>query len=297
MNTKLLAWLALLIPTLLIARPHFLSRHLVYQTNAAPVLSNLIASASSGDVVELGSGTFHIGTQTIQIPVGVTLRGQGMTSTIISGTVDLNTNVIVVLASTNTVEDLTIIAENRGCYLQAPMGTDQQTIRHYTNLVMRRVKLIGESDALDSVNSGTSDGVMEDCELYAKLDVFRVIGAFTHISHRWKLRRTKIVCDVAGATEPVTVGNNLAEPVVMQGGVFEFTDCEIIAVNGNFATAVRVFSGTTNYASLSGGRIDAAATNYARLFENENALGGATVAPIIVYAISNTLMRVTWKPR
>jgi hypothetical protein len=247
------------------------ARRFYYETNSAPMLSNLVASAASGDTVELGKGMFHIGTQTILIPVGVTLRGQGIDRTIISGTVSAATNSIVVPSSTNTIEDLTISAGNRSAYLQYPIGVASfKGHAAITNLVLRRVKLDGESDALFITHPDYCSGLIEDCEFISKFDSCNLLGStFTGTpwpGQEWTIQRTRIIADVKGVTEPASVANNGATPIKLQHSRVVFLNCEVIATNANTSLCLSDW-GDSNKAIIIGGRWEAAGTNAARIIE------------------------------
>lgn len=276
-------------------------KHYFYDTNSAPTLSNKVANVSAGDTVELGEGVFNIGPQTIRVPVGARLIGQGIDKTIISGTVGADTNAIVLLSSTNIIEDLTVEAGNRTAYLQYPMGLSSGLgHRAATNITLRRVKLDGESDGLFIVHSNYCSGWIEDCNFISKFDSCNLLGNLSTGTpwpgQDWTIINTRLIADVAGATEPASLANNGATPLKVAHGRVTLLQCNVVATNGD-TTACATSFGDTNLFIIVGGRWESAGTNISRVLTEStgNSTFDVTGTSINHSNVSSLVNLVLWR--
>ena len=236
-----------------------------FDTNVAHVLSNLVASASSGDVVELGAGDFRIGTQTIRPPVGVTLRGQGMGVTRIIGDVGVATNSIVQLMSTNIIEDLTVIAGKKS------LSTFQYPIANLmifghpacTNVILRRVEIDGETDCLLISQTNSTSGTIEDSWFHSAWDVCNILDlddGNAAPGANWTIRRTRLYADSATAQNPQGVANPKSQPFIAAGAIVNLINCELTATNHKAITII-LQGFETNLISIFDGTLQSAGTN------------------------------------
>ena len=240
-----------------------------FDTNVAHILSNLVASASSGDVVELGAGRFYIGVQSIRPAVGVTLKGQGRGITFIYGDVGGTpaTNPIVQLVSSNIIEDMTIVANKKGSYYQWPMGASTVWGNTApTNVTVRRVELDGDTDCITVSHTAFTSGTLEDCYLHSGGDVFNLEAGYTptvngeQIGGSWTFRRTRFYSDASIIQQASWAANPIANAFQISNARAYFYDCEIIATNHK-ATAVLIVGGDTNRVELFNTVISATGTN------------------------------------
>lgn len=205
-----------------------------FDTNVAPSLSNLVAAAASGDVVELGAGDFRIGTQTIRVPVGVTLKGQGMGRTKIIGDVGVATNSIVQIMSTNVLEDFTIIA-NKPAYFQYPIGNNM-IFGHpaATNAVIRRVQIFGETDALLISQSNRVSVTLEQVDFRSAWDVCNLIDLDTGDGIPGitaTIIDSQLYSDSAAALNPQALLDPKSQPLIVSGSILDLINCVVTATN------------------------------------------------------------------
>jgi hypothetical protein len=262
-----------------------------FDTNVAHILSNLVASASSGDVVELGAGSFYIGVQSIRPPVGVTLKGQGRGVTFIYGDVGGTpaTNPIVQLVSSNIIEDMTIVANKKGSYYQWPMGASTVWGNTApTNVMVRRVELDGDTDCITVSHTDYTFGTLEDCYLHSGGDVFNLEGGYTpnvngdQIGGTWTFRRTKFYSDASIIQQASWAANPIANAFQISNVKALFYDCEIIATNHK-ATAVLIVGGDTNRVELFNTVLSATGTNGYGYEVDDRSGFGETITDVIVH--------------
>ena len=261
------------------------------ETNLAPILSNLVAAASSGDVVELGAGRFYIGVQSIRPAVGVTLKGQGRGITFIYGDVGGTpaTNPIVQLVSSNIIEDMTIIANKKGSYYQWPMGASTVWGNTApTNVTVRRVELDGDTDCITVSHTAFTSGTLEDCYLHSGGDVFNLEAGYTptvngeQIGGSWTFRRTKFYSDASIIQQASWAANPIANAFQISNARAYFYDCEIIATNHK-ATAVLIVGGDTNRIELFNTVLSATGTNGYGYEVDDQSGFGETITDVIVH--------------
>lgn len=255
-----------------------------FDTNVAPSLSNLVAAAASGDVVELGAGTFNIGNQTIRIPVGVTLKGQGMYRTIINGTVFAGTNSIVQMMSSNVLEDFSIRAGNRSGDFQYPLANlSQKGHAPATNVLIRRISVDGESDVFQINQTNYTSGTIEDSVFETKWDglMFEVsdIAADGIVEYQlggnWRVYRTKVISNPSGATLAAATNSFVANAITVGGVHLEVVDSYIVATNGKASAALYMTGQKTNLVRIFGGQWEAAGTNSAYIINDLDGIDSA----------------------
>jgi hypothetical protein len=262
------------------------------ETNLAPILSNLVAAASSGDVVELGAGRFYIGVQSIRPAVGVTLKGQGRGITFIYGDVGGTpaTNPIVQLVSSNIIEDMTIIANKKGSYYQWPMGSSTVWNNSpVTNVTVRRVELDGDTDCITINHVDSTSGTMEDCYLHSSGDVFNLVASYTPTDvgatppgGNWTFRRTKFYSDASTIQQASWAANPIANAFQISNARATFYDCEIIATNHK-ATAVLIVGGDTNRVEMFNTVISATGTNGYGYEVDDQSGFGSFISDVIIH--------------
>ena len=206
-----------------------------FDTNVAHILSNVVASASSGDVVELGAGDFRIGVQTIRVPVGVTLKGQGMRRTFLIGDVGVATNSIVQIMSTNVIEDLTIVANKKSSYFQYPIGNNM-IFGHpaATNVTLRRVHLDGETDCLLISQSNRVSITIENCEFRSAWDVCNLLDLDTGDGVPGitaTIRDSILYSDSATAQLPASIADPKSQPLIVSGALVDLITSVVTATN------------------------------------------------------------------
>lgn len=239
------------------------------EANLIEVMKDMIRN-SHGEkaTVKLSAGYFDIGTNTLTIPPGVTVEGEGQENTIIRGWVGYSTNVIVHPMSTGALCRVTVEAAARGSYLQMPIG-GTYTLGHLpsTNIFLRQVKVIGESDGMAFIGTNCS-GTVIDCEFYSKWDNVTLLDADESdglVGAVWDFRNCRIENDVRGFSLIAAPTNNFALRV--SGCEIGLTECTIIASNFVTGTAI-LCAGDTNYVRIQGGSVLSAGTNTAYTIDN-----------------------------
>ena len=244
------------------------------EVNLVALMADVRRNANGAPaVVQLSPGIFDLGTNTLIIPPGCTVEGAGQESTRIVGSVGYTTNVMVYMMSTSALARVTIEPSKKGEYLQMPIG-GVYTLGHppSTNIIIREVKVVAESDGMAFIGTNCS-GTVIDSEFYAKWDNVTLLdpnegdgepGAF------WDFRNVLIHCDVSGHT--LTAATNVY-CLRANGAVMNLTDCTLIATNHWNGTAL-LLAGDTNYVRFQGGAILAAGTNTAYTIDNASAPEG-----------------------
>lgn len=241
-------------------------RIIFVETNQSHILSNITVGATSGDEIRLGAGIFNIGVQTIKVPVGVTLSGQGPDLTRIVGNGGLATNgPIVSIASTSTVKNLTIEGGKRTSYLQALLGNAVGFAGGLpvTNFLVSNVRLIGESDCF-YLTQPNSSGIIENCDFESKYDTMVLLDGTIDSNPTISLliKNSRIVGDWLGASEPQTVTAKTVRTIYASGVQLRLLNNYIVATNANNSSALFLtITEPTNWVRVVGGTLIAAGTN------------------------------------
>lgn len=151
---------------------------------AFATIGQAITSASAGDVIQLGAGTWALGNAGIVIPDYCTLRGLGMEATFITSTAEDSTACIVQPGKYSVCEDLTIKGLDDSV-IQAPFGQykDQADPAEpsFEFATIRRCRLEADSDGIYLRGNSSSKAlhcelVAEDCVIQTKWDAVGVLG-------------------------------------------------------------------------------------------------------------------------
>lgn len=245
-----------------------------FDTNQSPILSNLIAAASSGDLIILGPGRFNIGSQSLRPPVGVRIRGQGMHSTTISGTAPLfSVGPLLTINSSNQISDIGFDLAAAATEFQAGLGSVWSVLNHPppTNFLVERCYIPnGETDAFYITQSNYFSGIVRECYFKSKWDVFvqsaAAAGTYTNYMEVWN---STIIADFSGTTNPDALSAARAVAVRHSLGTLKLYNCTIISTNAPASYAMRG-SGAGPYTPtyVYGGDIQAAGTNSASKADN-----------------------------
>lgn len=263
------------------------------ETNQAPLLSNIVAGASSGDVIQLGAGTFNVGLQSIKLPVGVTIQGQGREATVISGASSYSTNgPIIVLSSTSTVQNLSIICVNKDSYHQIALGflatyNSGRFDPPAVGAVVRNVYGAGGSDVVFMSATNYFEVRFYDCFFASSWDTFiQSYAASGNASSNYvELWNCTLLADKRGSTYSSGYGLNNTTKAAQIAGTTRFYNCDVISTNSNEAWGIMANS----YADITfiGGSIRAAGTNTAYTIDNISMSWDPVTAPIKVF---NTIL-------
>jgi hypothetical protein len=119
-----------------------------------------VAAASSGDIVQVGPGTFAQGATALQLPANVSLSGSGIGVTTITSTVSTTTHACLIPGTGSVVSDLTVSGNSA---LSPPLGIGtSDTV--FTNAILFRVSAINTGgDAFHFGNAGTYSLKAYDC--------------------------------------------------------------------------------------------------------------------------------------
>lgn len=288
-------------------------RRFYVETNSAHILSNIVASATSGDVVELGAGSFYIGVQSIRPNEGTKFVGQGRGFTTIYGDVGGTpaTNPIVQIVSSVTYQGMKITANKKGSYYQWPMACSQVfNNAPATNVVIRDVELDGDTDCITVYQSSFTSGTIEDCYFHSAGDVFNLVSGYNpgELGENppgalWTFRNTRLYSDAALIQQPSWAANPLANAFQINNSEAIFYNCQIVATNHK-SRAILINGTDTNRVSLFNSVVSATGTNgYNYAIYDESGLGhlltrvyidgcaiddsmisGTVASPIVTYA-------------
>ena len=255
------------------------------ETNQSHILSNIIAGASSGDVIQLGVGTFRLNLETLKLPVGVTLRGHSRDATIISGNAVLFTNgTIVVLNSSNLIEDLTIVCANSGTSYQGTIGFQHSLGQPSpTNATIRNVALLGgQTDNLYFTHSNYFSVYIYNSVVRSKWDMC-VVGAQNATDTNYvEIWNSSMISDLSGATHPVAISNARSTGIQAGGGngMVRLINCHIVATNANDTYAILAQS--NGKVRIENCVVEAAGTNNAALVDNITSTFAPSTSPIVI---------------
>lgn len=258
----------------------------LFETNTAPILSNLIASTSSGDLIELGVGDFRLGLQNIILPVGVTLRGKPGATRIISKAPLFTNGPIITIASSNTVENLEIIQENSAIWYQAAIGFNS-TLGHRaaTNVTLRNIRAIdGQSDIVFMRSDDYYEVRGYDCFFKSKWDTYAQVFETSTGTNYCVWRNTYFESDFKGATFPDALVLDTATPVKVSG-LLELYNCTVIATNGVTSVGMTIQTEGSQI-HVYGGRFEVAGTNSAKIGDNVTFGGDPTTSPFRFFETS-----------
>lgn len=243
-------------------------KHVMIETNLTPVaISNIVAGASFGDVIEFGAGTFNLGFQSIRLPVGVTIRGQGNGATKIYGFGNFLTNgCVFVIASSNVVEDIDFYRSTSTTIVGAAIGfsytrADSSLVDSAaTNFVIRRVRCLGwDTDSMYFAHTNYFSGRIENCEGYSGQDNLVVSGVGLHGgATNWvEVISSKFITEGYGSLSGGSDMNGIRVTVANVA----LHDSTFYALNGNNAYAIRGSGTNSSRIFVYGGDYKATGTN------------------------------------
>lgn len=206
-------------------------------TARGTALRNALGAAAGGDVVVCGPGNFYVGSTKLSIPAGVTLKGAGIDVTTISS--DANAELVAdvaieLLGDAPKVVGVTIDADSTSFY-QFPIGSMNSSSR-CTNAVLRRVKVLGGSDALYfwGANSGTGYSCTAyDCVFQSAYDCFVDLASNTNGNY------TFVNCDLVATGTFKTDGRR--NIVVARSATAKFYQCRFRSVGNVTPAATQTF--------------------------------------------------------
>lgn len=102
--------------------------------------ADAIADATSGDVIELGAGSFTFGVVTV--PAGVIVRGRGMGATTLSAT----TTSLISMSTGSIMQNLTVNVDRTSTGTVSCVGPQASA----TSFALRNVEIIGDNDGSGS---------------------------------------------------------------------------------------------------------------------------------------------------
>ena len=198
-----------------------------------------IEGAAAGDVVLLAAGVYALGANYINTPDGVSVRGAGMYETVITsalywtgtgnqvcsfrvpGNAELrdftvaDAGVWAILSGTGT----TTVAGNF-CF---PLGVWGSPPAAFNNALVRRVRTIGDTDALNVNASSPCSGTFEDCEFQGKVDNTTVKTA-AHVIQFVRCRH-------------VSIGPSISQPADGQQGMTIGSPATVYSFDDNYLAA------------------------------------------------------------
>ena len=157
---------------------------------AGPGVKTDVEAAASGDLVQVGSGTFDMGNASATVPDGVSLLGKGKDQTTITGSALYS---LFSVGAGCSVRDVTFAAD--------PANSAQVPLAGSNGLNCERVRTIGDGDGF----IGTGPIRLSDCEADAKEDTANIDATLLEISH-----------SRFSAIGPSATGANLTRAFVVQ---------------------------------------------------------------------------------
>lgn len=250
-------------------------KRIFVDTNQSHILHLILETATDGDTVETGAGTFNVGTNILKVPVGVTFD---FSKSIISSTAGLNTNGPIVQPGTRSIINCGVIDQAASAsYFQAAFGFYSSAANlNYnhaaTNFIVRNlIATNGQTDVVFMQQSNYFSGDFYHPTIVGKWDSFaQTTPAAGTRTNFIRVFGGSIKSDMFGATEPNTIGQT-AKPIRIGNGTLELYGVDVIGTNG--ATVVGIaLTGTEPTAVYAiGGRILVAGTNSAYKFDNSSA--------------------------
>lgn len=205
-----------------------------------------LAAATTGDIIKLRAGNFDLGALLhVDIPVGVTVRGQGFERTRIYSALPQGVdsgNAILTLNNNCTLEDLWLDAYNTNSTYQIPVGT-QQSIHTFTNAVLRRVRITGGTDAFFAWASGGHSMKAYDCFFESRYDTVAILksGSNPATGGIYEFHRCHFIAngpfeglDAEGGGPPSRIVNNF----LVKSGTCLCVDCRFITTNTNASSTI-----------------------------------------------------------
>lgn len=131
-----------------------------------------ISASASGDVIQVGPGTYSETTAHFVLPSGVSMIGSGMDVTIISSTAI--TSPILQAGTNSLIRDLTVSATLTDGTFQYPIGVSGSSV---TGVTLINVKTTGDTDGLYVAGDDTSGTVFLrafNCNFTSKFDAINV---------------------------------------------------------------------------------------------------------------------------
>lgn len=168
--------------------------------------------AAAADIIIAFSGTIAEGVNSINLPDGVSLFGAGVGATRITSEAVLGAQGPIVKPGTRSlIQDVTIEATLTDGTYQGCVGAYVAAQSAFTNALVQRVHLIGDSDGVYINKSGTACSmVMRDSRVDTKYDAIRLMGNAANA-----VDLVDVHCTAAG---PTATGVGFARAVAVRAG-------------------------------------------------------------------------------
>jgi hypothetical protein len=198
------------------------------------LLNSAIAAAPVGATIQVGSGTFDVGTAKVVLKARQRLSGAGMRRTEIQSQRAGTSGTILGLADNVVVEDLYVNANNSGDVAQCVIGNKAEDSSGWLNVLFRRVKMFANADVLQTAKVGNalkSTGNFYDCELIGGYDT--VALSFCAAGTEFNFYNCKAYADQALIGAYSNTGLDRCIVTSSTNGTVRWFGGELTAIGGN----------------------------------------------------------------
>lgn len=213
----------------------------------------VVEAASANDVVILGPGPFALGDNVINTPDDIIVRGAGMDVTWLTSSAKLSEagkGCTIGHGNNSLIEDMTIENTVDDGSTSACVGCNDNVASQsaFTNAVVRRVRMIADSDGIYLRNSGAPVTLTAiDCIVQAKYD-----GAFAMYGDSLL---TLINCKIL-VVGPSALGAGTSHGTyALSGGHIRAISCDVRVQDGGASETVGYYCASSSMVEVFGGSV------------------------------------------